>query len=109
MVYWDIKHHFVLHRKHIASLLQSPAGKCYIRFELFTALTMKNVVFWDIKPHFVPLRKHIKFLLQSQAGKCYVRIEVFMAVTMKKSVFWDINAPVLTPQETHVSATEPSR
>jgi hypothetical protein len=24
--------------------------KIYIRFEVFTAVTMKNAVFWDIKP-----------------------------------------------------------
>jgi hypothetical protein len=26
VVFWDIKTHFVLHRKHITSPLQSPAG-----------------------------------------------------------------------------------
>jgi hypothetical protein len=25
-----------------------------VRFEVFAAATMKNVVFWDIKPQFVP-------------------------------------------------------
>jgi hypothetical protein len=33
---------FVLHRKHITSLLYSP------RFEIFTAMAMKNTVFWDV-------------------------------------------------------------
>jgi hypothetical protein len=59
VVFWDIKPQFVLHRKHITSPLQSPASKCYVRFEDFTAVTMKNVVFWDIKPQFVPHRRHI--------------------------------------------------
>jgi hypothetical protein len=44
-VFWDIKAQFVLHRRHITSLLQSPASWCCVRFEVFTAVTMKNVVF----------------------------------------------------------------
>jgi hypothetical protein len=28
--------------------LQSPACQCYVRFEVFTAVTMKNGVFWDV-------------------------------------------------------------
>jgi hypothetical protein len=61
-----------------------------VRFEVFTAVTMKNVVFWDIKTHFVLHRIHITSPLQSPASKCYVRFEVFMAVTMKNVVFCDI-------------------
>jgi hypothetical protein len=49
-VFWDIKTEFVLHRRHITSPLQSPASKCYVRLEVFTAVTMKNVVFWDVTP-----------------------------------------------------------
>jgi hypothetical protein len=49
-VFWDMKTQFVPHRRHITSPLQSPARECYVRFEVFTARTMKNVVFWDIKP-----------------------------------------------------------
>jgi hypothetical protein len=30
----------------------------YVRFEVFTAVTMKDVVFWDIRTQFVPHRKH---------------------------------------------------
>jgi hypothetical protein len=59
----------------------------YVRFEDFTALTMKNVVFWDIKTHFVPHRRHITSSLQSPAGSCYVRFEVFKVVTMKNARF----------------------
>jgi hypothetical protein len=59
----------------------------YVGYEVFTAVTMKNVVFRDIKTQFVPHRKHITSLLQSPAGKCYVRFEVLTAVTMKPAVF----------------------
>jgi hypothetical protein len=40
----------------------------YGRFEVFTAVNMKNVVFWDIKPQFVLHRRHIKSPLQSPAS-----------------------------------------
>jgi hypothetical protein len=33
---------------HITSPLQSPALKCYVSFEVFTAATMKNAVIWDV-------------------------------------------------------------
>jgi hypothetical protein len=59
----------------------------YIRFEVFTAVTMNNAVFWEIKTQFVPHRRHITSPLQSSAGYCYVRCEVFTAVTMKNAVF----------------------
>jgi hypothetical protein len=48
-VFWDIKSQFVPHRKHM-SPLQSPPGQCYVRFEVFTVMTMKNAVFWDVTP-----------------------------------------------------------
>jgi hypothetical protein len=38
------------------------------RFEVFTAVTMKNVVFWDIKTQFVLQRRHITSPLQSPAS-----------------------------------------
>jgi hypothetical protein len=37
----------------------------YGRFEIFTAVTMKNAVFWDIKTQFVPHRRIITYPLQS--------------------------------------------
>jgi hypothetical protein len=40
----------------------------HVRFEVFTAVTMKNAVFWDIKPQFVPHRRHISSPLHSPAG-----------------------------------------
>jgi hypothetical protein len=67
-VFWDIKTKFVPHRRHITSPLQSPAGKCYVIFEVFTAVTIKNAVFLDIKTQFVPHRRHITSPLQSPAG-----------------------------------------
>jgi hypothetical protein len=39
----------------------------YVRFEVFTAVTMKNVVFCDTETHFVPLRRHITSALQGPA------------------------------------------
>jgi hypothetical protein len=33
------------------------SNKC-VRFEVFKAMTMKNVVFCDIKTQFVPHRRH---------------------------------------------------
>jgi hypothetical protein len=67
-VFWDIRTQFVLHRRHMTSPLQSPAGYCYVIFEVFTAVTMKNAVFWDIKPQFLPQRRHITSPLQSSTG-----------------------------------------
>jgi hypothetical protein len=48
-VLWHIKTQFGPQRKQITSPLQNPAVYCYQRFEVFTAMIMKNVVFWDIK------------------------------------------------------------
>jgi hypothetical protein len=67
-VFWDLKTQFVLHRRHITFPLQSPAGKCYGRFEVSTVVTMKNAVFWDIKTQFAPYRKHNTSSPQRQAG-----------------------------------------
>jgi hypothetical protein len=49
VVFWDIKPQFIPHRAHVTSPLQSQTGWCYVRFEVFTTVTMKNAVFWDIK------------------------------------------------------------
>jgi hypothetical protein len=48
-VFWDIETQFVPHRRYIISPLQSPAGYWYVRFEVFTAGTVKNAVS-GIKP-----------------------------------------------------------
>jgi hypothetical protein len=47
-VFSDIKPLFVLHRRHVTSPLQNPASECFVRFEVFTAVTMMNGVFWDV-------------------------------------------------------------
>jgi hypothetical protein len=39
-----------------------------VRFEVSTAVTVKNVVFWDIRTQFVPHRRYIASALQSPAG-----------------------------------------
>jgi hypothetical protein len=67
-VFWRIKTKFVLHRRHITSPLQSSACKCYVRFEVFTVVTMKNAVFWDIKTSLVIHRRQITSPLHSPAG-----------------------------------------
>jgi hypothetical protein len=49
-VFWDMKTQYKLHRIHITSPLQSPAGQYYVRFEVFTAVAVENGVFWDKNP-----------------------------------------------------------
>jgi hypothetical protein len=39
-----------------------------VRFEVFTAVTIKNAVFWDIKTQFVTYKRHVMSPLQSLAG-----------------------------------------
>jgi hypothetical protein len=80
------------------------------RFEVFTAVTMKNVVFWDIKHQFVPQRRHITSSLQSPASSCYVRFSGFHGGDYEECRLLRYKTPVLTSQETHhVSATESSQ
>jgi hypothetical protein len=38
-----------------------------VTFEVFTAVTVKNVVFWNIKTQFVPQKENITSPLQSPA------------------------------------------
>jgi hypothetical protein len=40
----------------------------FVRFEVLTAVTMKNVIFWDIKTQFVSHRRHITSLFQNPVG-----------------------------------------
>jgi hypothetical protein len=37
-----------------------------VRFQIFTAVTMKNGVFWDIKPQFLLHRRHINYVSTTQ-------------------------------------------
>jgi hypothetical protein len=55
----------------------NPISIYYAEFEVFTAVTMKNVVFWDIKTQFVLHRRHTLLRYRDQP----VRFEVFTAVT----------------------------
>jgi hypothetical protein len=50
VVFWDMKTQFVLQRRHITSPLHSKACQFYVRFEVSTAVTMRNAVFWDVTP-----------------------------------------------------------
>jgi hypothetical protein len=43
-------------------------GKLHVRFEVFTAVTMKNVFFWDIETQFILHRKYITSPLPSPVG-----------------------------------------
>jgi hypothetical protein len=71
-----------LMKNHIIKLLKN-----YVRFEVGTAVTMKNAVFRDIKTQFLTQRKYITSPLQSPSGLYIVGIEAFTAVTMKNTVF----------------------
>jgi hypothetical protein len=47
------------------SISRLPIEENYSIFEVFTAVTMKNVFFWYMKTQFVPHRRHITSPLQS--------------------------------------------
>jgi hypothetical protein len=49
-IFWDLKTPFLPHKKHNTSLLQSPAGYCYVRFDVLAAVTTKNALFWVLTP-----------------------------------------------------------
>jgi hypothetical protein len=51
-----------------ARTLSTKVNNIFVRAELFTAVTKKNVVCWDIKPQFVLHRRHITSPLQITAG-----------------------------------------
>jgi hypothetical protein len=109
-VFWGINTQFVLHRRHITCPLQSPASECYVRFGVFTAVTMKNFVFWDINPQFVLHRRQITSPLQSPASECYVKIWGFQGGDYEECRFLGYKNSVRTSQETHyVFATESSQ
>jgi hypothetical protein len=71
-VFWEIEILFVSHRRHITSTLKNSARKYHARFEVFAAVTMKNVVFLDIK---IPVRASIVKLVK------IVVIGITLAVT----------------------------
>jgi hypothetical protein len=47
VVYWDIKTQFIPHRRHYVSATEASRLKL-CKIELFTVVTMKNVVYWDM-------------------------------------------------------------
>jgi hypothetical protein len=48
--------------------IELSVSETLLRFEVFTAVTMKNAVFWDIKTQIVLHRRHITSLLQRPVG-----------------------------------------
>jgi hypothetical protein len=51
-----------------ASLRKATNDSARVRFEVITAVAMKNAVFWDIKTQFILHRRHITSPLQSPAS-----------------------------------------
>jgi site-specific DNA-adenine methylase len=85
---------------------ETPTG--YVRFEVFTAVTMKNAVFWNIKAQFVPHRRHYVSATEPNLLLLYKILRCFTAVTMKNAVFWVIKTQFVPHRKHYVSATEPS-
>jgi hypothetical protein len=99
------KSQFVPHRKHINSPLQSPAGKCYVRSDVFTAVTMKNVIFWDMKTQIVPHRWHITSSLHPSRLMLW-KIWGFHGGDYEECRLLGYKIPVRSSRETHyISAT----
>jgi hypothetical protein len=46
VVFWDINPSSYLTGDTLVLRYRAQAGECYIRFEVFTAVIMKNAVFW---------------------------------------------------------------
>jgi hypothetical protein len=78
----------------------------YVRFGVFTAVTMKNAVFWDIKTQFVPHRRHYVSLESSQLILC--RISSFHSGDYEECRLLGYKNPVRTSQETHYVSLESS-
>jgi hypothetical protein len=60
---------FYCHFCNVLLIQESRVGFCnvYVRFEVHTAVTMKNVILLDINTQFVPHRNHITCPLQNPA------------------------------------------
>jgi hypothetical protein len=43
-----------------------------VRFEVFTAMAMKNAVFWDIETQFVPHRRYVSATESSRVMPCEI-------------------------------------
>jgi hypothetical protein len=59
---------FKVHHKNRYPARNSKEAYAEVRFEVSTAMTVKNVVFWDIKTQFGPHRKHNTSPLQRPAS-----------------------------------------
>jgi hypothetical protein len=52
---------------------RTKATQNYVRFEVFTAVTMKNAVSWYIKTQFIPHGKHFSDTEPSRLMLCKIR------------------------------------
>jgi hypothetical protein len=57
-VFWDIKTQFVPHRRHITSLLQSPAGEFYYDLRYSGGDYVERVL-WDVTPRLALVRTDV--------------------------------------------------
>jgi hypothetical protein len=102
--------------RHIAELYQivrhdiPDDSTDYVRFEIFTAVTMKNVVFWDIK---TPVRtsQETHYVSDTEPSRLMLRnIWGFHGRDYEECRLLGYKNRVRTSQETHyISATESSR
>jgi hypothetical protein len=93
-VYFSQK--WIITCKILGSLKGSCEGECKI--EVFTAVTMKNVVFWDTKTQFVLHRRHVSATESSQLMLC--KIWGFHGSNYEECRFLGYKNPVRTSQET---------
>jgi hypothetical protein len=59
---------FTFHNKLPSNIKICLGQPLVVRFEVITAVTMKNIVFWNIKTQFVLHRRHITSPLLSEAS-----------------------------------------
>jgi hypothetical protein len=77
----------------------------WVRFEVFTAVTMKNALFWDIATQFVSQREHITSPLYSPAP-----VNAMQDLRSSRRWLWRMSSSgIYKPSSYHVYAIEPSR
>jgi hypothetical protein len=92
------------------SPLQSPASQCYVRFDVFTAMTMKNAVFWDVKTPVLTSHETHYVAATGPSRLMLCRIWSSHGGDYEECWLLGYGNPVHTSLETRfVSATEPSR